>query len=184
MVVDLESALLARLARRIKGQIFEFNTDSILYLGKPLSEIDGVRCLVTSDRRLKGQRKLPTRVNPPPQPTRPWRELSSEEEAAAHVLAGGSLCIEALAGCGKSTLLRRMASELRAQGKRVMMTAVTHVATANLEDPEAQTLSRLTYSYGAGVKTRPDVLTLDEFSLPDGYLWAHLATLCFHARCQ
>ena len=81
--------------------------------------------------------------------TKDWADLG-EEAAYEHVRAGGSLYIEAHAGTGKSYFLRECARILRAQGKEVQMCALTHVATMNLRDKDAQTLARLTHSYGRG----------------------------------
>jgi hypothetical protein len=112
-----------------------------------------------------------------------WRDLT-EEEAFNHVLDGGSLCIEAYAGTGKSTFLRRCAAALREKGKRVQCCALTHVAVANLRDPSAQTLARLTHSYGQGKRNRFDVLVLDEFSMVDTAIWCAAAAILHHSGAQ
>jgi hypothetical protein len=64
--------------------------------------------------------------------------------------------------------------------KIVQMCALTHVATANLGDPTAQTLARLTHSYGRGSR-KIDAFIIDEFSQIDAVLWCHLAGILHHS---
>jgi len=183
-VVDEESALLARLMRTLNPRkVFQLNTDSVLYDGQLPELSDDIRSEMTVERRLKGVYKLPARADPAPEPVAPWRDIC-EDAAEAHVLAGGSLIVEALAGCGKSTFLRRVAEKLRAAKRTVCMMALTHVAVANLEDEAAMTLARWTHYYGRGVKNRPDVVIIDELSFVCPFLYTHLATLLHHAQCQ
>jgi hypothetical protein len=188
LVIDLESTRLARIMFEIRRQVprfqlFQVNTDSLLYFGQIPELGDDVRSKITKVHRLHGTYKLPLRNNPVPVLAGPWREFT-RAQAREHVLAGGSLCVEALAGCGKSTFLRELAAELRAAKKKVQMIAVTHVATANLEDDFAMTCSRFTFHYGRGKKNRPDVLCVDEVSMIDPYIYTHLNTIINHARCQ
>jgi hypothetical protein len=184
-VIDEESSLLTRLLYRVNpSRVFQLNTDSILYQGSIPDDLgENVRGQRVSDHRLRGKCKLPLRDDPLPSVAAPWTDVD-RSTAWRHVMTGGSLCVEALAGCGKSTLLREFAAQLREAGKRVQMVALTHVATANLEDETAMTIARFTYHYGKGVKNRPDVLVLDEISLVDAYLYTHLATILHHAQCQ
>ena len=183
-IIDEESALLTRLMRSLKiKKVLQLNTDSILYEGELPALDDNIRMEKTTEHRLKGSYKLPVRDDPPPQLSEPWRVLT-ETEAEAHVLAGGSLLIEALAGCGKSTFLRKVTTKLREMGKKVQMTALTHVAVANLEDDSAMTVSRWLYTYGHGIKNNIDVLVLDELSFVCPFLYTHLATILNHSKCQ
>ena len=61
--------------------------------------------------------------------------------------------------------------------------ALTHVATANLRDAKAETLARLTHSYGRG-RRRIDVLIVDEYSMIDAMLWCHLASILHHSGAK
>jgi len=45
-VLDQEATLLSRMVRRIRGRIYELNTDSVLYAGNAIEE-DGWRCEIT-----------------------------------------------------------------------------------------------------------------------------------------
>ena len=54
-----------------------------------------------------------------------------EEDAAfEHVLAGGSLYVEARAGTGKSYFLRRCSGAIRSQGKGVQLLSATRAAVS------------------------------------------------------
>ena len=179
-VVDEESAMLARTARAVqaipRSVVHQLNTDSVLFTGPAgHPEDERVRCFLTEHHRLKGHRRLPVRDDAAPRAPADWLSVN-EEEAERHVLAGGGLCIEALAGTGKSTFLRHLAARLRENGRSVLMCAVTHVATANLE-PDAMTLCRFVFQYGRGIRMRLDCRIVDEFSLIDGMIWCHLATI-------
>jgi len=183
MVIDQEAALLCRMAFAVEclpGRIYEVNVDSILYDG-PAHEPEGCRCELTEKHRLVGTRNVYPRVEPEPVLSE-WVDLD-EAMAYEHVRAGGSLYIEAHAGTGKTYFLRECARLLREQGKEVRMCALTHVATANLRDPKAETLARLTHSYGRG-RCKIDFLIVDEYSMIDGMLWCHLASILHHSGAK
>jgi hypothetical protein len=185
LVIDQEAALLCQVALQVEslpGRIYEVNVDSILYDG-PALEPAGWRCELTDGKRIAGTRRVCARNEPEPQFPADWLDLD-EEAAFAHVLAGNSLYVEAHAGTGKTHFLRRCAAALREQGKTVQMCALTHVATANLQDKGAMTLARLTHSYGRGVKTRFDCLVVDEMSMIDAMLWCHLTSILHHSGAK
>ena len=184
LVIDQEAALLCHAALAVQtlpSRIYELNVDSILYDG-PAYEPEGWRCELTEKHRLVGKRNVHPRKEPEPMLAADWVDVS-EADALAHVLWGKSTYIEAHAGTGKSHFLRQCAQGLREQGKTVQMCALTHVATANLRDPKAQTLARLTHSYGRGT-CRIDCFVVDEFSQIDAMLWCHLASILHQSRAQ
>ena len=111
---------------------------------------------------MAGARRVAARNDPEPPDSEPWRDVG-EEAALAHVLAGGSLCVDSMAGTGKTFFLRKCIARLREAGKRVVCCATTHVAAANL-DAQAMTLARFEHSFGRGVKMQVQVLVIDEFS--------------------
>ena len=177
MVIDHEAAdlcMAALNAQCLPGTIYEINVDSILYRG-PAYAPDGWRCELTDQHRLVGSRQVHARQEPGPPDLAPWVDVD-EEAAFAHVLGGGILYVEAHAGTGKSHFLRTCADKLRRQSKEVQCCALTHVATANMRDERAQTLARLSHSYGG--RRKIDVLIIDEMSQIDAMLWCHLASIC------
>jgi len=105
-VLDQEAAALARILRKLPGKIYKLNTDSVLYAGNRVEE-EGWRCELTQFHRLQGHRRLLVRNDAPPRLEPAFTDLT-EEAAEAHVLAGGSLRVEAMAApvrrasCAKS----------------------------------------------------------------------------------
>jgi hypothetical protein len=186
-VLDEEALQLCELLWSLppSAKVYELNTDALLfscpdYAGPP----KGWRHEQTSEHRLSSTWKPPIVADPEPVLTPAWDELGYEQ-AIEHVLGGGSLHVSALAGTGKTYLLKLLAERLRAQGKRVVMLAKTHVAVQNMggQAAGAETVDRFRYSYGRGSdKTRPHVVLVDELSLIDAYCWLALCETFHHLK--
>ena len=105
------------------------------YSPTPLtSDLQCFRCAPVTDRDwMKTEPKLPYREPRAPVLSVPaWTDLT-EEEARAHVLSGGSLCVSGQAGTGKSHFLMSVLRELEQSGKKTARCAKTHAASARID---------------------------------------------------
>ena len=119
--------------------------------------------------------KLPRREPRAPSLSAPvWTDLT-EDEARAHLLGGGSLCVSGQAGTGKSHFLISVLRELEQSGKKTARTAKTHAASARIDGHTLDSWTRRSVMKGL---VSCDALWVDEYSLIDATQWCHLnATL-------
>ena len=109
---------------------------------------------------MKSRGAMPQREEPvSPAPLPQWTELS-EEEARAHVLAGGNIAVEGCAGCGKSTWVAGLYKELVEDGgKTVSAISKTHCASRRIGCVTADHFARSKIPNGCCTS---DVLWLDD----------------------
>ena len=125
-------------------------------------------------KRLQGVRRTPCMEAPAPGEAAEWRDLG-EEEAEAHVLAGGSLLVLGAPGVGKTHWCRELIKRLPG---RVDVIAKTHASCRNFgaEAVSADHWVRKTVRVG---RCGCDTLVVEEISQINGYLWNDIAKAAF-----
>jgi hypothetical protein len=161
--------------------VYEIKTDSILFgqgasvesfrhhTGDPVFR-EGP---VAPKDLMKSRGKMPQREATPPEETPAWRELT-EEEARAHVLAGGSLAIEGVAGTGKSHFVGSLAKELADDGRTMSAISKTHCASSRIGGVTADHFARSKILNGQFVSS---ILWVDEVFQTECALMTQLAKL-------
>jgi hypothetical protein len=96
--------------------------------------------------------------------------LVHQEDAKAHVLAGGSLLVEGWPGCGKTHTVREWVKEFSG---RVFVLAETHQACANWGQG-CVTADHFVRKYVANGCCPCDLLIVEEASQINAYLWSSI----------
>ena len=170
------------LLRDAGAVVYEVKTDSILYsadcdltsiqhyTGDPVFR----QGPVAPRDLMKSRGKMPRREEAEgPRPLPQWTELS-EEEARAHVLAGGSIAIEGCAGTGKSTWVACLAKALADSGKTMSRISKTHCASSRIGGVTADHFARSKILNGVCTS---DIIWCDEVFQTECALMTQIAKL-------